>query len=76
VKRGGPGPMRAKRLTAHQKRMCEFEELMYQTLRKLEDGLFDATSGVAVGALSIAFSTAFDLIKANAESVFGKKKRR
>lgn len=41
-----------------------YEEKVYRILRDYQDGKFDASSGVAVGQLTIALSTAYDRIVA------------
>lgn len=60
----------SERLTAAQKRQRQFEESVYQALCSYRRGEYEATSGVAVGALDIPLSTLFDVIATAAKGTF------
>lgn len=67
---GHPSP----RLTAQQKRMREFEESVYQTLRAYQRGEYTADSGAAAGQLDIALTRVFDRVKDHAVTIFARKR--
>lgn len=65
---------RAPRRTAHQQRIHDFEERVFQTLRTFQQGKYESSFGVAVGQLSIALTTVLDNVRNAADAVFGARK--
>jgi hypothetical protein len=58
------------RPTAHQQRMRDFRESIYQTLRKYQRGEFATGGGVVAGQLDGALTRVIDDISDAAEEVF------
>lgn len=59
-----------KKPTNHERAMAHLREVIYRTLRDYQDGKFEATTGVAAGALTIPLTTVNDRILREIDYVF------
>lgn len=59
-----------KRTTKHERAMSHIREIVYETLRRCQDGEYEATSGVAAGQLTIALTKVQDRIVREVDYAF------